>query len=80
MTRLMFVVVAGLVLLHQDFWLWKDHRLFLGFLPVGLAYHMGYCVAASVAMWALVRVAWPAGLEDPPPVLPQDAAAGEGAA
>ena len=70
------LLVIALILLHQDFWLWTDHSLVFGFLPVGLAYHMAYCVAASLAMWALVRVAWPAGLED----APQDPAAGEAAA
>ena len=29
---LMVVVVA---LLHQDFWLWTDKRLVLGFVPIG---------------------------------------------
>lgn len=60
--------VIALALLHQDFWFWKAKTLLFGFLPVGLAYHMGYTALASLALWALVRFAWPADLEekDPP--------------
>ncbi len=49
-------------MLHQDFWLWNDRTLLLGFLPVGLAYHAGYSIAAA-ALWALAVIfAWPSGL------------------
>ena len=66
MPRLLLVlVVAVLYLVHQDFWFWRDARpLVFGFLPVGLAYHALYCVAVSLLMWTLTRVAWPAHLED----------------
>jgi Protein of unknown function (DUF3311) len=64
---LLVIVVAALYLLHQDVWFWRDARpLVFGFLPVGLAYHALYCVAVSVLMWTLTRVAWPAHLEDAP--------------
>lgn len=59
--------LALLVLLvaaaHQDFWLWTDKRLVFGFIPVGLAYHAGYSVLASITMWVLVRTVWPEDLE-----------------
>ena len=61
------LVLATLVLyaLHQDIWFWREARpLAFGFLPVGLVYHAGYSVAASVLLWALVRWAWPAHLEE----------------
>ena len=57
------IAVIGVILLHQDTWLWKDHSLVAGFLPVGLAYHVGYCLIASALMWALTRYLWPADLE-----------------
>ena len=65
MTRLLLVlVVAALYVLHQDFWNWREARpLVFGFLPVGLAYHAGYCVAVTLLMWTLTRVAWPEHLE-----------------
>jgi hypothetical protein len=60
-----FIVVV-LFALHQDFWFWRDARpLVFGFLPIGLAYHAAYTIAASVLLWWLVRRHWPAHLEDP---------------
>ena len=56
--------IAALYLLHQDVWFWRSARpLVLGFLPVGLAYHALYCVAAAGLMWLLTRYAWPEHLE-----------------
>lgn len=64
MKLLLAAVVVVVVLLHQDFWFWNDKRLVLGFLPVGLAYHVGYAFLAAATMWLLVRFAWPARLDD----------------
>jgi hypothetical protein len=56
--------VAALYLAHQDIWFWRSARpLVFGFLPIGLAYHAVYCVAAALLMWALTTFAWPAHLE-----------------
>ena len=61
---LLAAVVIALYLLHQDVWFWRAARpLLFGFLPVGLAYHGLYCVAVSLLMWTLTRIAWPAHLE-----------------
>ncbi len=50
--------------LHQDFWFWRSaHPLVFGFLPVGLAYHAGFTLAAAALIALLVRVAWPSHLE-----------------
>jgi hypothetical protein len=50
--------------LHQDFWFWTSYRpLVLGFLPIGLFYHLCYALGASALMWLLVRHAWPHHLE-----------------
>jgi len=60
------LVAAALVLyaLHQDVWFWREaHPLVFGFLPVGLAYHALYSVAASGLLWLLVQWAWPSHLE-----------------
>ena len=74
MNRLLLVaVVAALYLLHQDVWFWREARpLVFGFLPVGLAYHGLYCVAVSLLMWTLTRIAWPAHLESSPEDGPRD--------
>jgi hypothetical protein len=58
------LLVAVLYVLHQDFWFWSSARpLVFGFLPVGLAYHAGFSVAASLLFWLLVARAWPSHLE-----------------
>jgi hypothetical protein len=62
---LLCVAVAALYVLHQDLWFWRTARpLAFGFLPIGLAYHASYCVAAALLMAALVRHAWPSHLEE----------------
>ena len=49
---LMAAVIAGLYAAHQDFWWWRTARpLVFGFLPIGLAYHAVYCMAAALLMW-----------------------------
>jgi hypothetical protein len=59
------VAIAALYLLHQDVWFWRTaHPLVFGFLPVALAYHAAYCIAASALMWALTKMAWPRHLEE----------------
>ena len=56
--------VLLLAVLHQDFWNWDNGRLLLGFLPVGLAYHVGFSLAAA-SFWAYVVVKhWPSHLEE----------------
>jgi Protein of unknown function (DUF3311) len=67
---LLFLMVAGVYVLHQDNWNWKDSGLVFGFLPVGLAYHATYSVLASVMMALLVKFAWPKHLEDVQPEKP----------
>ena len=60
-------IVAGavvvLAILHQDFWFWDDRTLVLGFLPIGLAYHALYSIAAATLWAAAVRLAWPTRIE-----------------
>jgi hypothetical protein len=57
-------IIIVLYALHQDVWLWRQARpLVFGVLPVGLAYHVGYALVTSLALWLLVRLAWPANLD-----------------
>ena len=59
------LAIVALYLLHQDVWFWRSARpLAFGFLPVGLAWHALYCVAVSLLMIWLTRIAWPTHLED----------------
>lgn len=57
-----WVVLLVLFVLHNDFWLWHRADLVLG-LPIGLLYHIGYCLLVSGAMLLLVRRVWE-GLAD----------------
>lgn len=64
-TLILAAAVAALYVLHQDLWFWRVSRPFVfGILPVGLFYHALYSVACAGLMWALVRFAWPAELDD----------------
>ena len=58
-------IVMALYALHQDFWFWREARpLVFGVLPIGLFYHAAYTVATSLVLLVLVRILWPAHLED----------------
>jgi len=62
---LLVIAIIALYLLHQDFWFWRDTApVVLGFLPIGLFYHVCYTLVISALMWALVKYAWPSRLED----------------
>lgn len=62
---LLVLAVAVLYVLHQDIWFWRTARpLVFGFMPIGLAYHAAFSVAASIVLWLLVTYAWPSHLED----------------
>jgi uncharacterized oligopeptide transporter (OPT) family protein len=62
---LLTLLVLVVYLLHQDYWNWATAEpLVFGFLPVGLAYHAGYSILASILMAVLVRFAWPKHLEE----------------
>jgi hypothetical protein len=64
-TLTLALAIVALYALHQDVWFWRTARpLVFGFLPVGLAYHGAYCVAAALLMWTLTKVAWPHHLEE----------------
>jgi hypothetical protein len=57
-------LIALLIVLHQDFWNWHTYEpLVLGFIPVGLAWHVGISLAAAVVAFLAVRYCWPEGLD-----------------
>ena len=58
------LTIAGLYVLHQDWWNWREtHPLVFGFLPIGLAYHAVFTLATMVLMAAAVKWLWPKHLE-----------------
>ncbi len=49
--KLFWIALLALMILHHDWWFWNNGRLFLGFLPAGLAYHALISLAAG-GLWA----------------------------
>ena len=58
----LYLALIVLYLLHKDFWFWRNPMLILG-LPVGLVYHIEFCVVVTVLMALLAKYAWPSHLE-----------------
>ena len=49
MRALVVILLILLIILHQDFWWWDDaDPLIFGFIPIGLAWHVGISIAAGV--------------------------------
>jgi hypothetical protein len=61
--RLVWVAFAVLFVLHHDFWNWGDRTLVFGVVPIGLAYHIGFSIAAALLWTSAIRWAWPTELE-----------------
>jgi len=57
---LVTVALVSLFLVHNDLWWWNDPDLVLG-MPVGLTYHVIFCLVAAAVMAVAVRRL---GLED----------------
>ena len=54
----LYALLGVLYLLHNDIWLWNDASLMFG-LPMGLVYHLFFCIAVSGVLGLLVVYAWP---------------------
>lgn len=63
MKYVIWFLVLALVIVHQDIWFWTDESLVFGFIPIGLAYHAGISIAASIIWWLATIFAWPKMLE-----------------
>ena len=57
-SRLLYAAIAVAFVLRHDLWLWSSSSTLLG-LPVGLTYHVLFCLVVSLLMALLVRFAWP---------------------
>lgn len=62
--KLVWVAAILLAILHQDFWLWNDGTLLFGYMPIGLAYHIGFSIASGLLWAAAVVWAWPTEVEE----------------
>ena len=52
--RILYSLLVVLYVLHNDFWFWGTYTIVLG-LPIGLLYHIVFCIAASLLMFSLVK-------------------------
>jgi hypothetical protein len=59
---LIYLTLIALYFLHNDIWYWFDSRLVMS-IPIGLFYHILFCVTACIVMILLVKFAWPEHLE-----------------
>lgn len=64
MKRVVIVLVALLLVAHQDYWAWdRIEPVAFGFMPIGLTWHVGISIAAAI-VWALaVHYCWPADVD-----------------
>jgi hypothetical protein len=54
--------LAGLLALHQNYWMWADTRLVFG-LPVNLLFHLVLCLVMPALMGVILRPRRSAGGE-----------------
>lgn len=69
MKKPFWILILVLLILHQDFWFWNDSSLVAGVMPIGLAYHMGISIAATLLWLAVCLFSWPKDLEDGKPTV-----------
>ena len=60
---ILYIGLVVLFMLHNDFWLWDNPKRVMG-LPIGLLYHIGFCVAASILMMLTINHDLPSQLQD----------------
>lgn len=54
---LLYGLLVLLFMLHNDFWFWETPQLVLG-VPVGLLYHIVFCLVAMLLMATLTKYIW----------------------
>lgn len=59
----LWIVVVLLIIVHQDNWLWNNDTLVLGFVPIGLFFHVCLSIAAAITWYLATIFAWPSELE-----------------
>ena len=60
---ILYIGLVVLFLLHNDFWLWDNPQRVIG-LPIGLLYHIGYCIVAAILMMLIINHALPSQFQD----------------
>ncbi len=57
------LLIALLLIAHQDNWYWTDNKLVWGFMPIGLLYHAGISLAAAFVWFLTTIFIWPKEVE-----------------
>ena len=63
MRATLYILLVVLYVVHNDLWLWNDARV-VGGLPVGLIYHLLFCLTVVGVMSLLVSRVWPQHLDE----------------
>lgn len=66
MKYIVWGMIAGLLIVHQDMWFWSDTTLVFGFMPITLLFHAGISVAAGFTWYLATKFCWPDVLEADP--------------
>ncbi len=61
---IIYGAIVVLAIVHKDFWFWHNNYLLWDFFPIGLAYHAGISICASLLWAAAVFYAWPDDIEE----------------
>lgn len=60
MKRIVLALVLLLLILHQDVWWWdRIDPIILGFMPIGLAFHVLLSILTAIVYWLAVKHWWP---------------------
>ena len=62
--KLAWGLVLLVTLLRFDLWNWDSTDVVFGLMPVGLAWQAGISLAAAAAWALMMRIGWPAEVED----------------
>lgn len=62
MRIVVWLLVAALIILHQDVWLWGNRTLVWGWMPITLLWQVGISVSASIVWYLATIFAWPTHL------------------
>ncbi len=62
-----WILICLLVVLHQCTFPWQSDKLYLGFIPGVLGYHLVISLATAGAWILVVKFAWPTDLDTPSP-------------
>ena len=59
-----WIGVAVLLVLHQDYWQWNTMALDFGFMPRSLTYHAALSIIAAILWFLATKFCWPESLND----------------